>query len=325
MMLLVSFIVFAALSKVAYSQPIVSQPNCGGTSDPITTAWCSSLPLALIAVLIAFSIAAFIYMLGVVTHNDRIRNFGVGEIYEAIASMMIVAFFLYITAVMLNFIPSIIGVSGNPYTQALAQIKDTAISTQSAYSSYLLSYYQVAGLVRQEIIISIPNAEGSITPQSISLIPFGIFLYLSIVAPTVLVSILLLDGMYVLWAEYYLLIFFSIAAIPAFIVPGVVLRSLLPTRGFGGLMIAVGIGFYIVMPTLFAFAYNTINPIYTPTLAVGISHAAFAGVEQRLSSFWLSVLFYPPLIIALTYAFIVQLSQLLGAATTIAGNARKFI
>jgi hypothetical protein len=124
------------------------------------------------------------------------------------------------------------------------------------------------------------------------------------------------------------------AAIPVFLIPGIILRALLPTRALGGLMIAIAIGFYIIMPTLFSVAFyftntNLTNQLNSETTFLA-SHstggeaqlnAAYQNsplvnelnlTQQGMGSFWLSVLFYPLLIFAMTYAIITQLAQFIG-------------
>jgi hypothetical protein len=142
------------------------------------------------------------------------------------------------------------------------------------------------------------------------------------------------------------MIFFATAAIPAFLIPGVILRAIFPTRALGGVMIALAIGFYLVMPTLFAVAFYFTAPsamlsIQAATAQItrfGASPAAQAispqsplvvqlnNVNASLSGFWLLILFYPSLIIAMTYTVIQELSRLIGGATvTTSGRIRRFI
>ena len=50
-------------------------------------------------------------MVGAATKNDRIRNFGVGELYEAIASAIIVGIFLYVARSPVDTNPYVIVIS----------------------------------------------------------------------------------------------------------------------------------------------------------------------------------------------------------------------
>ncbi|MEM3841309.1 MAG: hypothetical protein QXN59_01270, partial [Candidatus Micrarchaeaceae archaeon] len=137
------------------------------------------------------------------------------------------------------------------------------------------------------------------------------------------------------------------AAIPAFIIPGVIFRALFPTRSLGGMLIAIGIAFYLVVPTLFSVAFyftspgvqtqftyatqqlnrfgsgsNAINNALSPTspLVTGLS-----SVESALSNFWLMIIFYPSLISAISYVFIQQLANFIGGAVRSSSKIRGFI
>ena len=165
--------------------------------------------------------------------------------------------------------------------------------------------------------------------------------------PAATLASLLVDGMAGLFGQYYLIVFFSIAAIPAFLVPGVVLRAIFPTRALGGMLISIAIAFYLVMPTLFALAYYFTSPNLLSSLATSTSQLqrwgtgtgaeqnaqssssplalALGSVQAAMSSFWLLILFYPALIIAITYTFITQVSRFIGGASRMGGKVRGFV
>ncbi|EQD57694.1 conserved hypothetical protein, membrane, partial [mine drainage metagenome] len=109
-------------------------------------------PLAIIVATLAFMLAVLIFMAGVATKNQKIRNFGVGEMYEAIASMLIAAGFLFIMAVLFGLIPSIVTGPINPYNTSLSYISAT-INTTSSLASRLF------------IISALDRYYASITPQ----------------------------------------------------------------------------------------------------------------------------------------------------------------
>ncbi len=50
-----------------------------------------------------------------------------------------------------------------------------------------------------------------------------------------------------------------------------------------------------------------------------------AYLQSATSSFWLMVLFYPIFIIAITYAFVVQLSNIIGGRSYMGSRLRSFI
>ncbi|EQD60647.1 hypothetical protein B2A_03580, partial [mine drainage metagenome] len=68
-----------------------------------------------------FMIAVAIFMFGVALKNDRLRTFGIGEIYEALASLVIVVFFL-IYCSSLFWLDAVSGVRIHKSIQHLADI-----------------------------------------------------------------------------------------------------------------------------------------------------------------------------------------------------------
>ncbi|MCL4553093.1 MAG: hypothetical protein M1305_06040, partial [Candidatus Marsarchaeota archaeon] len=133
-------------------------------------------------------------------------------------------------------------------------------------------------------------------------------------------------------------------AVPVFLIPGIIFRAILPLRGLGGMMIAVAIGMFIIMPTLFTIAYYFTNAdlqsqVLQSTSSL-INYGQGAGAQlnaitpqsplpltlnlmtQGLGAYWLSVLFYPVLICAMTYAITVQIAQFLGNMTSMSSKLK---
>ncbi|MGI0133957.1 MAG: hypothetical protein ACREBW_03245, partial [Candidatus Micrarchaeaceae archaeon] len=181
--------------------------------------------------------------------------------------------------------------------------------------------------------------------QQVALIPVTAYL----ITPADVISGYLANGILILYGEYYFIIFLSTAAIPVFLAPGVVFRSIMPTRSLGGTMIAIALAFFIVMPSLFSIAYYFTAPSLQQQLNAAAAQMSkfsassvnaqvssigpgnplvvqLANVQQAMSDFWLQVLFYPSLILAMTYAFINQAAQFLGGPVRqMGGRIRGFI
>jgi hypothetical protein len=318
---------------------------------PINTqvynAWKGDLPIAIIVVLIAMLIAASIFAVGTGLKNDRLRNFGIGEMYEAVASMIIVGIFLYVSAVMFGLLPSMIIGPINPYATSLYLITNTIGSAESVYTAMYDTYYfwfYISSIDVNVVVPALPISGAIIGPVAKAVqLPLDIL----VVEPIATISSFVNDGILALYAEYYLIVFFAVAAIPAFLIPGIVLRMLIPTRALGGMMIALAMGFYLIMPTLFSVAYYFTAPSVTSALygasaqlqrfaaspsnfqttisASSPEVTAIQEVQSSMSSFWLLILFYPSLIVAVTYAFVVQIADLIGGASRMGGRMRGFI
>ncbi len=308
--------------------------------------WQTELPIAVVAVLLAFSIASIAVMIGIAFKSDRIRNFGIAEIYEAIASAIIVGIFVYVCAVMFGVFPGILVGAINPYATALNLITSTLGTAQNLFSSIYNVYYVLKWVLAQDITYS--SAYGASFSLQSTLSFLTLPLSIGFLDPARAIAFFLVDGMLALWSEYYVLVFFSIAAIPVFIVPGVVFRAFLPTRALGGTMMAIGISFYLVMPSMFAIAFYLTSPSVQSSMSASAAQmnrfgsdassaaANAAGpdsplamqlqnVQANMSSFWLLVLFYPALIIGMVYATIAQFSSFLGGTYGNANKIRSFV
>lgn len=310
----------------------------------IEAQWSTEWPIAAAAVLLAFSIASLIIMVGIAFKNERIRNFGVAEMYEAIASAIMVGIFLYVCAVAFGVFPGVLVGAINPYATALNLITGTIDTAESLLTSMFNVYYFMRWFLTQSISIYTPVVT---IPVQILLNAYGLYANLYYLDPARAISFFLTDGILALWAEYYLITFFSVAAIPVFIVPGVIFRTFLPTRSLGGVLMAIGISFYLVMPSLFSIAYYLTTPAVQTSMetaavqitrygtgASAISNAESAtsplalqlnDIQSNMASFWLLVLFYPTLIMGIVYATIAQLSNFLGATYGNAGKLRSFV
>jgi hypothetical protein len=318
-------------------------------NSEISSVWENDLPVAEIALLIAFSIASIIFAVGAGIKNDKIRNFGLGELYEATASAIIVLIFLFVSAVAFGLIPSFFVGSINPYATAFHLINQTINGAESIYTSLFNIYATDAFYTSVSITISsalppLNTLNGYLTPiLQAAYAPITLL----VMEPAYAIGGLLIDGIVALYAEYYLLIFFATVSIPAFLVPGVILRALFPTRAFGGMLIAMAMGFYIVMPALFAVAYyftapNLLSSMQTTATQLtrfgsgtgaetnGLTSSSplptlLQSVGSTLSSFWLLILFYPALIISVTYIFITQIANFIGGASYTGSRVRSFI
>ncbi len=310
-------------------------------------AWEGDLPIALIVVMIAFLIAGSIFAVGAGLKNDRVRNYGIGEMYEATASAILIGIFLYVSAVMFGLLPSAIIGPINPYATALNLMTSTISAAENVYTSLYHVYYYYQLLSSVSVNVVIPDINGKIPVQEVLLAPLQLYWDILVIEPTVVISSFITDGILALYAEYNLIVFFSLAAIPAFLIPGIIFRAIIPTRALGGIMIALAMGFYFIMPTLFAVAYYFTAPHMTTLLndaalqlsRFSLSKSSFntqinpsspivtqiSGVKTAFSGFWLLILFYPTLIVAITYAFVVQVADLIGGASRMGGKVRGFI
>ncbi len=348
-----------------------------GIQGQICTSWAYFMPIAIVAVMLSFTIGAFIFIIGTAIKSDRIRNFGIGEIYEAIATALIVGSFLIIAGLLLQTIPaSVTGSLGSaggsttvvpvtdPYFTATTAISNTVNALQYEYDcvfngntqSYIPlgpggetlqtcpikagdvvgtsdNFVFLSDYLSQSLEIGIYNEPIVATSAESLLIGEEFNYYVQYIFPEIQVTVFVIDGLLVLWGLQYLLYFFSFVS-PVFIVIGVILRAVFPLRPMGGMLIAVGIGFYIVAPTLISFLYSAnINPYAVTTentlvnlACTGISPpptcSFFFTISSLFTGLWLQAVFFPILVIAITYTFITQLATFIGASPIMGSRLR---
>ncbi len=323
--------------------------------------WSAYIPMAALVLVLSFLIAALIFLIGAALNNSSIKNFGIGELYEAIATAVIVVFFLYICAAMFGLLPgSFIGPI-NPYATSFKLMRDTITTAQTMYTQLYNVYFVLSAVISPTVQLEIGGVLGDLASslkflgkynpvnfiQSLPQLLINVFsipIRVFFLDPALSIGGILADGILVLDAEYAILIFFSLAAIPIFLIPGIFFRAIFPTRALGGTMIALAIGFYLIMPSLFAVVYYFTAPtvqrdmgasaLQFTTLSVAPGEItsqssplvmSLYGIKSSLNGFWLLVFFYPSLIIAITYTSVQEISRFIGRAHRASSFIRGFI
>jgi hypothetical protein len=352
---LLFFLLLASLMfRNASAQDMANCQN-GGTTNTLAPWYCSQInqavasiwsewePIGLIAVLLAFLIATVILMFGITLRNEGLKNFGIGEIYEAAATALIVIFFLMISAILFGIIPSFVTGPVNPYSTALTYINNTINTTQGAitnlYNVVMVdSYY--GSIILDIKIGSAPKSRISAISTLVN--PFAQTITSFFIIPAQAISDLLMDGLLALTAQFYMILFFMYLSIPVFLIPGVIFRSIFPLRSIGGMLMGVAISFYLVMPILFSIAYyftNTgaISQLTEASAAVGANGQgtkaqtnanspmaplvlAVNGLRSSMGGYFLSILFYPALILMLTYYSTTVIADFIGGISKRTGK-----
>ena len=313
---------------------------CNNIDQYVANLWAGWQPIVLIAVFISFSAAGAIFMIGVAMRNERIRNFGIGEIYEATATAIIVVTFMFLSAVVFGVLPAIATGPVDPYPLALSYMSATINATQLNVANVLQAVFvdQFYG----SIGITVFNGYLTLGGQVVQTLAASIATFFII--PARAVVYLLGDGLLVVSTQFYLVLFFMYTAIPVFLIPGILFRAIFPVRNLGGIMIAIAIAFYLIMPTLFAITYYFTNTGLIQTLnnyaaQIGINSqgtgsqtnaasptsplvTAVQGLQNAMGSYWLSILFYPALIAAISYESIKIIAEFIGGATKTSGRMR---
>lgn len=311
---------------------------CNNIHTALESEWIHWVPIALLVVIAAFMIATIIFAVGAALRNERVRTYGIGEYYEAIASAMIVIAFLFISAILFGLLPGIVTGPINPFSTSLSYITNITNSTQNMVEQLFF----IAITDRFYTSMSITICTTTCTSNLVKPFTYAIMYFFYI--PAFALIDLQMDVIMLLYAEFYLILFFMYIAIPGFLIPGVILRAFMPTRSLGGMLIAIAIGFYLVMPTLFSVAFyftsqSTLSQANTVTNKLeeygygqgAVMNAITAtsplvlqlnNMKSSIGEYWLGVLFYPSLIIAMTYAVIQQIAEFIGGMSQMSGRLR---
>ena len=342
----IAAIAFALLSALAHAQPNFSY--CAGTGAvnmqapwycqyinlQVYNAWSPWVPAAVALLLLSFIISAILISVGIAFRNEKIRAFGLGELYEAGATAIIVALFLYVTASLIGVLPGLFVGNYNPYNTSLTYVYNTIQGAQNLYSNmyniYMVDSYYAS--TRFSVDTEAGFAYKALANSFVGLLDDAISL--TVLAPIDVLTALLAEALIVLYVEFYLIYFAMIAAIPVFLIPGILFRSFIPTRGLGGMMISIAIGLYVVMPLLFSVAYfytnvgvlRSISQISSQLTLYGQGRGAqtnaatassplsqaISNAKSTLGIFFLSLIFFPALIFGITYAFIITVADFIG-------------
>ncbi|MEM3781457.1 MAG: hypothetical protein QXT43_00640 [Candidatus Micrarchaeaceae archaeon] len=322
----------AQASPTVASCPSIAQTvapwYCNQINQAAAAIWAKWEPLVLVVVLISFMLAIIIFTVGTAFRNNKIKEFGIGEMYESVATLIIAAMFLFISATMFGIIPAITTGNINPYTTALTYIGKNI--NQTTYLQRVLFYSYMTGSFFSSLALTIKYGGFSIPISMVWSLPVKIYYLL----PAAAISSIVLDALLLLYSEFYMILFFMYASIPVFLIPGILLRAIFPTRSIGGMMMAIAIGFYFLMPLLFAIAFyftssSSLAVLYSGAQAIAangqgsssISNAisptsplvlAIKNIQQGMGAYWVSILFYPALIIAIVYQSILIIADFLG-------------
>ncbi|MDE1860428.1 MAG: hypothetical protein KGH72_01795 [Candidatus Micrarchaeota archaeon] len=340
-------ILYAQSPLTTYCSPpsgiveVVAPWYCSHINLAVAANWSAWEPVAIASITVSFLIAVIIFMSGIAFKNERLRTYGVAEMYEALATALIVLMFLFIAAIMFGLLPGLTAGSLDPFDASLTYMAHTLNATSNLATSLFITTstakYYASFSLSTCTPLECENALGIFTA-----VMDYIFFY-----PGFGIMVFLFDGLFSVYVQYYLVLFMLYAAIPAFLIPGVIFRAFIPTRHVGGMLMAIAIGFYFIMPILFSIAYYFTSPV-SSTLAAStavinryngntqqiVTDAINPGsplvsqltnVQTTFGTFWLSILFFPTLIVALTYAFIIQIAEFIGGMARTSSRLRSLV
>lgn len=322
--------------------PLVAAQPAGFDAGSLHTATWMPIFITTIAALVA--IATLVYMLGIALGMMNLKMWAKAEFINALAMVMLVAVLIVSLNAALGFSKSI---ASSVYNLSL--MNDGVEGEASVDHFWLARTYLKQGLQCErwvyraafmlnmwyepfeKITSDVAGPEGT---------GGGIFGIMSGFLHYVTGNLTYL--MVFQYVQYRFLDLIEVMMMPLFLPIGIVLRTFPPTRGAGGLMMAVALGFYFVFPMSYVFiyasapdsgglcldikdetvptsdaCYTNLADIYVQRGIVKTNQGAMEGLAEKISAaaagFLFHALFYPLVCLIVTFTFIRQVSAILGA------------
>jgi len=245
--------------------------------------WEAYQPIALIAVLVSFTVASLLYGFGFILNNERLRNYGMAEFLESMASFLMVGFFIILLQILVHtFFPiavstpeqqQIVEVGPFAYLDAkLASIQRISNKTFTLLTDVLYPLYFLSSIGIEPAFNQITGGVGKIqTGVRIAGTVTGLFKMILNTFISIFVDFAdyMYSGLKALSFQRALLRFFAESALTTFLPLGVVLRIFPPTRGAGGMLIAMAFSFFFVFPFVYLVFYfpSTSSNLYSTLMS----------------------------------------------------------
>jgi hypothetical protein len=233
-----------------------------------SSAW---FTVALAAVSISFAGVGLAYMVGYLLNSEYIKRIAKAELYQAIASLALIALLFGVTGASIKAVELIqnqtesflVGIAfgkegriqGGPFVfiyPFLDTLRDCAANKVKVLYRQSVPYERIANMRITLVVANVPIEIGTI----ISPLFFGKINDIEYYANEYSWLIIFI------YIQKYLTAFAETSMFTIFLPVGIVLRAFPPTRGAGAVLIAAAIGFYIVYPTVYALlilsSYNQI-------------------------------------------------------------------
>ncbi|VVB66379.1 Uncharacterised protein [Candidatus Gugararchaeum adminiculabundum] len=271
-----SFFILLAFAALA-----ASQVNPTSTSPSLSDAWQIGgtydwMGFALLAVLACFFFVSLVYMASVIIQNDTLKRWAQGELLQAVASGFLVIFLI---AIISTVVFQSICLTQPDLCSSGAVTRENTLSGVSPYTP-VHDKINKAKIRIEMLYMQVLAANAPIEAAEHScVIFFGVEMYCGWdLHPTVerahFINWKLSELQIVMDAELTLIEIVQNSMLNILLPLGIILRILPLTRGIGGLLIAIAIGFYIVYPVFFmvsTFNLTTVAQIGSASTLLGFN------------------------------------------------------
>lgn len=361
-----TIVILAILASIALLPAIPHSQSGYGEEEGFTRTWCASGPfefpgcsagsgvygwglLSLLATLAVFFALVVIYMFGHAFSLENVKRFAVSEFFEVVASaaMIILIVFLLWEASSGGLFTFI---SESVLREGSTIVCGTKIRHVTDLGPLEVAKCKVQGKITQldDIYQRIYDKNMKLeTWGSTCLILFGVQVYCgdwsvhSVVEQAHLLGEKIVPLQVSLHGQYALLEYINENMLAVFLPLGILLRVLPLTRGLGGLLMAVAIGFYFVFPIVLVLTDPTfvrappsqVSPITSSQAcfasfrgavavynsfilpSIGDAQLSYGNWSELLVQLTVQILFYPFIAFAVAIVFIRSLTPVLGGDT----------
>jgi hypothetical protein len=329
---------------VAFSGCTTPVPDaCSGSalSGGISAIWSSWQGLVGVGAVLVVTFSAVVYLLSGLLNHRGLIVWSKNQLYESLATVVLAVFAVSIMGFACSIDVGFIGADcGGTGCSAIAsaqyyleQFRDTM---STGFYTMMVANMLFAAWASTKIAMVV----GGLGP----IISYGAgFATVSQQLSTVL--ILTATAQLITMSELVLLQIFA-KMFGLFIIAGIVLRSFGITRGLGGALIAISLGFYLVYPLSIVLFYSMLGgdlhanveemravtiPSENPTSQQGAGASALDFIYEFTESFWafiaylvIGAVFVPFVVFVIAVSFIKGLSQILGEEVDV-GNLTRLV
>lgn len=239
----------------------------GGVSSGFELLWSSWQGLIATGVLIIFLVSALAYMLATVANHPGVRMWAVNQMYEGIATLVLAIFFIGLISWVCGLDARIFGSEVTCVPSPLpSDITDVTAGSCNAFdvASYYLQGFRNKIVTGFTSLFSLNMVLAGLASFSYTAGTAGIQTQLSFghgltqvsqqmgmgLSAVAMAMLLVMAQIMLLKISEYLFGYLMVA--------GLILRSFGATRGFGGSLIAIALGFYLIYPLAIVLLYGLI-------------------------------------------------------------------
>jgi len=244
--------------------------------------WKEYQPIALVAVLLSFMVASLLYGLGFILNNEKLKNYGMAEFLESVASLLMVVFFLTFLRILISTFFPVVAEGATPEQKQIVEIGPfTYLDARLALIQQISNktFIQLANVLYFLYKVSSVEIEVKVGTEILQVGTGIIQIVMStFITPLAEIADYMYSSLKALSFQRALLRFFEESALTVFLPLGVVLRIFPPTRGAGGMLIALAFSFFFVFPLTYLIFYLP----YGPNSLYGVLMRNLAEINGKL-------------------------------------------